>query len=423
MTKKLQLLVVDDHPSAEKANEGEIRNALHATGTAAEVSRLDEERIKNLIRSIERGRSSEDPQEMHKWFESLAELGTYDVIFLDYQLRDLAEHPWLTAEDLAGVIRAFGGVRQVTILNRFHEVDFDLRMTGWGVTSADLHLNDRFLSNSGLWVLPNPSDRATDPKRFRPWQWPLLPRVVSDIETCISEIEDLDLSETSVLGYLKMDTQPVTKVLTHTALGSLNPASKTPEETTFKEFLRNGCKGIDEEIRQFLANNLDDSDYRTAAARIITSELRRWLAFMVLGPQDVLIDSPHLAQRMPWLLDEKPVDKLKRWNATVGLAEPQGLKGGLVDKHRFVELENWFSRPVFWTRDLQSDDAIDAAFNEFDSEDESDWAFQEDFSRFVAADDCAEFTSAFNSIWANRFVSSAALDEGDIGYAPKVRLL
>jgi len=419
MTEKLRLLVVDDHPSAEEANEGKIRSAVGAKRTAAEVFHLDREDLKVLIAMIESLRSSEDPQGIHKWFDVLAELGNYDVLFLDYRLGDLDKHPWLTAEDLAGVIRAFGGVRQVTILNRFLEVDFDLRMTGWGTTSADLHMNDKFLCNSGLWVLPDPSDRATDPKRFRPWHWPLLPRVVSDIRTCISEIEDLDLSGTSVLGHLNMDAQRVTRVFTRTALGSLNPKAKAPEQTTFKEFLLYGCKGIDEDTRKILANNLDDSDCKTAAARIITSELRRWLAFMVLGPQDVLIDSPHLAQRMPWLLES---DRLESWNATVGLEDPQGLRKDLVTKHRFAEHEHWFSRPVFWTRDLQSDDAIDTAYNEFDSEGESGWAFQEDFSRFVATDDCAEFTSAFNSVWANRFVSSAAL-EGDISYAPKVRLL
>jgi len=332
----------------------------------------------------------------------------------------LDEHAWLTAEDLAGVIRAFGGVRQVVILNRFHEVDFDLGMTGWGATSADLHLNDQFLSNSGLWTPPDPTDDETDQKRFRPWHWPLLPRVVSDIRTCISEIECLDLRDASVLRHLKMDEQRVTRVLTHTALGSLNPASKTPEETTFEQFLLHGCKGVDESVRKFLAENLDTPTYKTAAARIITSELRRWLAFMVLGPQDVLIDPPHMAQRMPWLL-AGPVDKLESWNATVGTEEPQGLKGNLVDKHRFDEHEHWFSRPVFWTRNLQFDDAIDAAFEEL--EEESDWAFLEDFSRFAAGGDCAEFTAAFNSIWANRFVSATALDEGNIVYAPKVRLL
>lgn len=420
MADKLKLLVMDDHISNADTNIERIGRATSSAGAAVDVTRLDKERAVALIDAIGKVDPSDPNTDIATWFDALKEFESADILFLDYQLRDFDDHAWLTAENLAGVIRAFGGVRQVVILNRFHDVDFDLGMAGWPGTSADLHLNDRFLANSGLWALPDPSDQRTAAIRFRPWHWPLLPRAVADTETCRSELEGLNLADDAVLAHLGLDGP--TAPLPHAALGALNPSSKTPEKTTFSEFLRYGCKGLDEGIRTLLSERLDDPAFKRVASRVIASELRRWLSFFVLGPQDILIDPPHLAQRMPWLLDG-PLDSLDTWNETVALDRVRGFREDLVSKYRYTDREHWFSRVVLWVRGLQADDAIYAAFEAFEGDGGGTAAFQEDFSRFSPTDESAEFAAAFNSVWANRFVSSTALDDGAVAYAPKVRLI
>lgn len=421
MADKLRILVLDDHTENEEANVERINTAISETGIAGEVSRLEHTRVKQLIDVIGGIEPSGSSEDLSQLLLDLKDFQDYDVIFLDYQLRAFEDHAWLTAEDLAGVIRAFGGVRQVVILNRFHEVDFDLGMTGWGGTSADLHMNDRFLDNAGLWSLPDTSDQSGDISRFRPWYWPTLERSVRDTETCRLELESLDLATAPVLTHLDLDGRR-SAALTHAALGALNPLSATPEKTTFADFLMYACTGLDEGVRRFLRDRLDHAVFKQAACRVIVSELRRWLTFMVLGPQDVIIDAPHLAQRMPWLLDG-PIGSLATWNATVATEELRGFRTKLVENYRHAAKEQWFSRVVLWARDIQADEAIDDAFREFASDDNPDAVFQEDFSRFATTDESAEFTAAFSSIWSSRYISNAALNEGIVVYAPKVRLL
>jgi len=421
MSDSLKILVVDDHAEIEEQNARQIERAISETNGDAQVLRLNRARVKELIDVIERIDPSAEDSDWSRLLCELKEFEQYDILFLDYQLREFQDHPWLTAEDLAGVIRAFGGVRQVVIVNRYHEVDFDLGMIGWGTTSADLHVNGRVLSNTGLWLLPDAGDQGIDISRFRPWYWPILGRSVQDTKKCRSELEGLDLESTCILTYLGLDARR-SATLTHSALGALNPLSKSPEDTTFAEFLLNGCTGVDEGVRRFLWSHIEEKEFKPAACRVIVSELRRWLTFQVLGPQDVLIDPPHLAQRMPWLLDG-PIGDLAIWNITVALDELRGFRTDMVARYRHIAKEHWFSRVVLWAREIQADEAIDDAFRSFVADNSSDAAFQEDFSRFAPANTSVEFTAAFSSIWANRFISSAALDDAAIVYAPKVRVI
>jgi len=421
MSDNLKILVVDDHADIEEQNIKYIQQAISETKGDAQVLCLDRARVQGLIDIIERVDPSAEGTNLSTLLDDLKEFQDYDILFLDYRLREFEDHPWLAAEDLAGVIRAFGGVRQVVILNRFHEVDFDLGMTGWGRTSADLHINGRFIRNAGLWSLPDAGDQGIEISRFRPWYWPTLGRAVRDTRTCCLELENLDLKTARVLTHLGFNPQR-SAALTHSALGVLNPLSKSPEDTSFAEFLLHGCTGVDEEIRKFLWSHINDANVKPAACRVIVSELRRWLTFLVLGPQDVVIDPPHLAQRMPWLLDG-PIGDLSTWNATVGLDDLQGFRTELIEKYRHTAKEHWFSRVVLWARDIQADESIDEAFRKFAADESPDAAFQEDFSRFAPTDMSAEFTAAFNSIWTNRFISSTALDESAIVYAPKVRVI
>ena len=295
----LKIRVLDDRIQNEAQSVDEILKAVAEAGVAADVKPCEEETRKALVAQVELMRKKHDGADAEwlsdpsEWISGLSSLSDVDVLFLDYQLPELADHGWLTAEDLAGLLRAFSGVAFVVVLNRFQDRDFDLSMKPVQDTAADLHMNARFLQNSGLWRDPDPSDQSYSQERFRPWLWPDLSRVVEDVKTCLETIGEVSL-DGKILEFFDFDNRRAGS-LSREDLGALNPDSKDPENTTFSEFLRYGCVSVDSAVRAYLLDHLGDPTFRRAADRILVSELRRWLGDRVMAAQEALIDAPHLA--------------------------------------------------------------------------------------------------------------------------------
>ena len=99
-----------------------------------------------------------------------------DLIVLDNNLTHLnLSGTRLTAESIAGYIRAFSTGTYIISLNKNPDVDFDLRfLMGDYTTQTDLALNENHFENRALWT-GNPSN-AND--GFIPWYWPRLKGVV-----------------------------------------------------------------------------------------------------------------------------------------------------------------------------------------------------------------------------------------------------
>lgn len=421
MTNKLEILILDDNEDSASRNEQRIKDACESVGVNVSVRYMDAARKSALIAAIERFGADGVSSEPHAPIGSLTDLDGVDVLFIDYQLKTLKDHAWLTAEDLAGWIRAYSEVPAIGILNRFFDVDFDLSMQiATSLTSSDFHLNDRLLDLAALWQ--EPTGAVPVKSSFHPWSWPLVPRLVTDIRQCRDELEAVDLSQ-PILPWLGFSDQDIPQLTIH-ALGFLDPTSTSPGGATFQQFFTEGRIAISKELRAGLIAALDQGDeairieVRRIIARVLVSELRRWLSTLVLTTQDVLIDAPHLGHRMPWTVREPENQDKWQWLANHRYSESLVEQ---VSPHRF-EKQHWVSRPVYWVSKVQGDEVIDGLYRDFPAP-EKNFVFVEDFSCFVEQELADAFQPAFESVWPTRYVLAESVMSWGYKYAPKVRLI
>lgn len=421
--KKITVAVIDDHPEMQDMNSEKIQQTLenlNLKNFQIKIAQIPADVTGNLIDEITNIISP--GKQIGENLQVLSAVNGIDILFLDYQLPNLKKHPWLTAEDVAGALRIFGRVPVVCILNRFHDVDFDLSMVYPSPTAADLHINAEQLQCQNLWRKPEdrPSNKSFDLSDFRPWYWPALPELLEDIESCRRELMDysLDTPVFQMLGFEDLEIQALTK----TALGFINPQSPRPESASLRDFFEFGCNGgVTNEIKKWVLEKPESNDRKEVAVAVIVAELRRWLTHMVLASGDAISDIPHAVSRMYWL-QKGDLSSPEIWDHAASFHDISTLHAE-VQKFQF-EKKHWLSRTAYWTQRLEASSVSDVLYSQTDS-DLDQLAFPvylEDFSVFVDRSEAEEFYSALNSIWANRFISRSGLRNSRIKYAPKVRL-
>ena len=349
----------------------------------------------------------------------------FDMAILDNNLSELniagARH---TAESIAGYIRAFGQIPYLVSLNKNPHVDFDLRhLVGDHQTLADVAVNDTHLENPGLWT-GKPQD-ATD--GFLPWYWPALNDAPSRRREQIRFVaENLDQRLLSSMGF----PTSATTYLSRRARGALSPEAARARSVTFRKFFLTACRSLPNvSDRRSLAKAASmDARAGDGVARVVSGEVESWIRRDLLGPQDCLVDLPHLLMRMPFLLGPRG-DELRSWNDAVMEEEPPyGLSGEIYRNHlleaRAEGIQRiWTSGPCFWWRDLKADTELNRIFYRA----ETPWVdtvFCEDSSLFVRVSDdedepaAMEFAAEFESSWNRRHIAYLPGKH----YAPKSRL-
>jgi hypothetical protein len=340
-----------------------------------------------------------------------------DLVLIDNNLAHLelggARH---TAETVSGFIRAFSSAVYVVSLNRNPGVDFDLKHLAGDATSiADQALNVDHLSLASLWKKGAEGD-------FRPWYWPELSTAPGRRSTQIAEIRDV--LDTDVLMHFGFDDVTVA-ALSRSALGafsggtSVGDAARGAAPLTFREFFRQTAKSVPAESDRTLV--ADDND---VVARVAAAELEMWLRRHVLGPQEALVDLPHLLARMGYLLGAGALD-LANWNAAIlDAVEPHGLDQPLFEAHlkarRWLR-PAWLGETVFQWPAINADEDLGARF--FSSPEWGDFVFCEDTSQFAPrsvgeAAGPQEFAAEVDGQWNRRFVAKLPARK----YAPASRL-
>ena len=341
----------------------------------------------------------------------------FDIVILDNNLADLnisgARH---TAESIAGYIRAFTRIPYIVSLNKNPHVDFDLRyLVGDYETRTDLALNTEHLSNRELWT----GQSKTSVDRFLPWYWPALNEMPSKRRLQINFVKKH--FDDPVLTALSFPEEQIEYLSRH-AKGTLSPDidDSSMKSVTFKQFFETSCRSLP--IRQERENITALFDSKTRAvrilarnvvARVVAAEIDKWIRRDLLGPQDVLVDVPHLLMRMPFLLGEE-ADKLKQWNAAVlSKRRPFGFSDNIYKKHRLFRAkfkhDNWIKSPCFWWQILKTDEELNDLF--FRSKVEwKETIFCEDISRFESTADEGrnspkEFSAEFEGAWNRRHVA------------------
>ena len=349
-------------------------------------------------------------------------MSNFDILILDNNLSALDfGGTRQTAESIAGYFRAFGNIPYIVSLNKNPHVDFDLRhLVGDYETQADLAVNQAHLLNQALWT-GVPKDASDD--GFLPWYWPALNHVPDRRRRQIQFVrERLDAP---ILEAMRFPTSASVS-LSRDARAALAPEAERLSAVTFTKFFVTACRSLPIRAeRQKLAKVAPDDRVRDVLSRVVAGELDRWFRRDLLGPQDVLVDLPHLLMRMPFLLGPNAAD-LDCWNSALAATKPPyGLSRQIYEMHvedAAFPYDDWIETPCFWWKDLRSN----AQLNRMFFGETSPWAeavFCEDLSLFRSQGDepdrpPSEFVAEFDSSWNRRYVANLRRKH----YAPRSRL-
>lgn len=358
-----------------------------------------------------------------------------DIVILDNNLAHLAvTGARLTAESIAGYIRAFTTATYIISLNMNPDVDFDLRyLVGDYSTRADLALNTEHLANPGLWN----GERKSAKDGFLPWYWPQLATVADRRRKQIDFItEHLDKPVLEMLGF---DSDAISFLSPHArgalsadaaSNGEVNREGAIPfEKLTFRDVFIGKDRSLPiKKERQGLsqAESNGTTGLRNVIARVVAADMDLWFRRDIVAPQEPLVDVPHLLMRVPFLLGNRAKD-LNEWNKSTRANEaPYGIEKTLYDEHlakaRF-EHEIWVGSPCFWWPKLKANEKLNALFFEAKDGDWADVVFCEDRSAFLErvpkiGEPPIEFPAEFEGTWQRRYVARV----GNYRYSPRSRL-
>ena len=427
----MKVLVCDDLHDADQEFEDAIGRA-EQPGIAT-VRLCDgglKEQLSELINAADevltdRRRPSDLPK---------TEFDDTDLVVLDNNLAHLGiQGARLTAEAVAGYIRAFSSASYIVSINKNPDVDFDLRyLIGDYATRTDLALNLEHLTNPALWTR-----RLEDAKEgFLPWYWPKILKIHEDRRAKIEFVsERLEENVCQTFGFARRTFD----FLPRQARAFLSQAEAATSEdfeaeerpglgaTFLGVFLGSSRSLPAKDEREAIVKKVDEPEIRAIISRVVAADLDYWFRRDVLGPQEVLIDIPHLLMRMPFLLGDN-VSDLDSWNTAVASSTGGtcfGLDQALFEEHlkgAVFEQNLWAQYPCFWWPTLKDNDELNAHFST-DSTAWIDAAFCEDCSVFRPRFDengnsqVSEFLSQFEGSWNRRYVANIL----GFKYAPRTR--
>lgn len=425
----MKILVCDDLPDRCEEIAGRIRESTAQEPTELCGKNLTEQ-LEQLFKDIS---TCMNKPEGYRAAAKYA-FDDVDVLVIDNNLAHLqTPGTRLTAESIAGYIRAFTNAAYIVSLNKNPDVDFDLRyLVGDYSTRADLALNDEHLGNVALWS-GKPADAESG---FRPWYWPSLSTVAERRRRQIEFVlEHLDESIVKTMGF----DEGAIEFLSLHAKGALSAIAELNEEDegeqhfstlTFRQvFLAMDRSLPSKNEREALseAEMHGNKALRDVIARIVAADIDLWFRRDIVGPQEPLIDIPHLIVRFPFLLGNR-ANNMDEWNKSIMASEaPYGLEERLYDDYladRKFKHEEWVPSPCFWWPKLKADEELNDYFLKDKATEWADLAFCEDRSAFLhrtPQDDTSiplEFPAEFESSWERRYVSRI---EG-VKYAPRSRL-
>lgn len=428
----MKVLICDD----EQERSDEVVASIKDTGIAdIEIEQLTGNKLKEQLDSLfERvkvslGEESGASPGLPLSFDQA------DVAIIDNNLAHLhINGARLTGESIIGHVRCFSAVPYIVSLNKNPDVDFDLRfLVGDYETRADVALNVEHLSIPGLW------DRTRhSPSTFLPWYWPELlkaPRRRRDQITFIkSHFEESVLGSLGFpdkdehLAYLSLHARSALSSEADFANNATIASGKPLADITFSDMFRDRNRSLaaKNEREYLLEASTTDATVIELLARVVAADVEFWFRRDVLGPQDMLVDVPHLLMRMPFLLANP--EALDVWNEAV-LADkpPYGLDSVLYRDHLTVaEFANpiWTGRPAYWWPKLKEDAQLTERFFSANTTQWADVVFCEDISAFQsrpmeteAYSGPLEFAAEFEGSWVRRQVAKLP----DVGYKPLSR--
>ncbi len=337
-----------------------------------------------------------------------------DILIVDYDLINASHGEWITGEEIAYLARCYSHCKIIVAVNQFGSNPFDLNLTGHFPESfADVNLGDRQVINPGLWSYVWPAG-------FRPWYWPLLPKLVDDIDKRVDDVsgDSLNKSIKDVLGF----HDEAWRLLPRETVAWITPRNtpkKSSDQFTVREIVTSSSLGLRHKDQV-----PDDAVARIAAARI-----GQWLDHAVLAAQDILVDAPHLVERYSSLLGVKDAS-VEEFNKYARIASPSELKLDVRLSRLAFEKSYWLSRPAWYWPEIAQTEWISEVANPWESS-APDAYFCEDISRFVTREQTREFKVRVSSVFDVRRCVNPDFRKlvpwmsalSDVDYQPNGRLL
>lgn len=406
----MKVCVWDD--DADAANEWKTQLDAVLNGCNTRVHAATAEEIEQEIHVLHERRKSYVESDGGEDHGIGSELDDTDILIVDNDLFDLPHLNDLSAETVANRAGLYTDCASIIVLNLNPDLDFDLTLLGHPESKADLHINDKFVADPGLWLQCPRAEGA-----FRPWHWPLLLSAANLYRSKVDELVKLLETEDRdrpILDYFGFSGDSKRR-LSRSARAFLHPRIPA-EETSFMDFIHDNAKAVNLLDGKLI---LGRKDLRKIA-RIGARRISKWLGRYVLGPQDVLMDLPHLVEKLPFVI---PTDKQKCGEFWNSCAKLKGAPVELVEEFGIEQFQmaDWFDRPVYWTDEMETEENLEILFETTDANPE-ELVFCEDSSAFHRADDCDQFVAAYNSISDRRFIRWLKEKDGAIRYGPQSRL-
>lgn len=414
--RRLKIRIFDDEDEFSEKWSGRLREVIPEHDVEPLSQDDFDSTLSDLIARRSDARKNEGPlsegdrREIH--------LDEIDVLVVDYDLIELEDQASvLSGEDIAYLVRCYSSCKYIIILNQYGENPFNLKLRRPLDSFADLNIGAEQLDNDGLWHEVWPENN------FRPWYWPIVPNEVESFQNCVGDLEER-LSE-PLLNYLGFDEE-ARRFLSPESLDFISvnstgdqPSSDhedvEPTDVTFVEFVRSSGNGLRPKDKAW-----DEGAYR----RIAASRIRRWLDGEVLASQNILVDAPHLAARLPALVPDQDDSS---WKQVCTLSAPDWPKHKETLERFRYEHRDWISRDAwkwFKIRAQRREDEL----RPFWSGSRPPLVFCEDVSTFVPSERAHRFVADVSTPYDERFVVGPVSDSSeydsvrDVTYQPRIRL-
>ena len=413
----MKITVWDDDDGAAATWKGQIEDLLRKEGLlgqkGTDVTAQDVKEIKDEFQVLHDRRRRYLEGDVVSEEGVVTRLDQTDLLVVDNDLFELDTFVDVSAEMVAARCLVYTECSYVVVLNMNPDIDFDLSLLGHADSKADLHINDQFLGNRGLWFECPAQDNS-----FRPWHWPLLFSAGSLQKSRVQELQDYLVegdANLPILDYFGFSETARTR-LSRSARAFLHP-TRSADEISFLDFISNNVKAVD--VKD--GTRLVDVEDKNKIAQVCARRLAKWLSHLVLGPQDIVIDLPHLIGEFPFLVKGSRQDDLEYWNTFAAL-EGAPVEELTEDVSEFqFGATRWFDRPVYWREKLDTEENLDRLLEL--ARVRGQWpVFCEDASSFHLSDDCQRFVAGYHSASDNRFLRWFDGGTGAVRYGPHSRM-
>jgi len=405
-TDKPLILVCDDNAEASESwtrrlqeiSSVKSKYRVEAKSAGDLATLLD--KLKSGLEELRKGQSpAEDP------------LKDVEVLVIDFDLLDATTQ---TGREFAYLARLVSSCGLIVALNEHGINTFDLTMSRYEESFADVNVGAEHFLSPGMWKQPW--------KGFRPWSWPLIPKEVASWNSRLKQV-GRSLLDKPILPHFGLTGDVHVHLPVKCRQHIVGPKNKPPEEVTFREFAAHSPFCLRDKDRRASAKLHQRCIERIAAARVA-----HWLERVVGPGQNVLIDVPHLVERYPSLYNgrsrqPKSLDKLAKFGPVSELP----VHYRKIGRHAFKNAQ-WVSRPMYLWPTISADDSI-AEVQDPAQVSSLGAVFCEDVARFAPPDAAREYVADLASPYTRRFAADPSASHfeafgeeiGRVNYEPAVR--